>query len=76
MELIALRCRISELATARGWSMRELARRTGLSKSSLADYDNMKNDIPLRKAIILAKTLECRPEELHEYNDKEFAAFR
>lgn len=66
MVLVAVRCRISDLASEKGWSLGELSRRTGISKSTLSSYDTMRTkDIPLRIAIIISGALGVEPVDLY-----------
>jgi len=63
---VAVRCRISDLAHEKGWSLGELARRTGISKSTLSSYDTMRTkNMPLRIALAISNALECSPIDLY-----------
>lgn len=63
---VAVRCRISDLANEKGWSLGELSRRTGISKSTLSSYDTMRTkNMPLRIAIAVSDALECNPVDLY-----------
>lgn len=63
---VAMRCRISDLANEKGWSLGELSRRTGISKSTLSSYDTMRTkNMPLRTAIVIANALGTSPADLY-----------
>jgi DNA-binding Xre family transcriptional regulator len=63
---VAVRCRISDLASDKGWSLGELSRRTGISKSTLSSYDTKRTrNMPLPVALALSEALEVQPVDLY-----------
>ncbi|PAD72406.1 helix-turn-helix domain-containing protein [Paenibacillus campinasensis] len=50
----------------KGWSLGELARRIGISKSTLSSYDTIRTkNMPLRIALAISNALECSPIDLY-----------
>ncbi|GAA0840639.1 hypothetical protein GCM10008915_36610 [Bifidobacterium pullorum subsp. gallinarum] len=69
---VAERCRVSELAADKGWSLGDLSRRTGVSKSTLSSYNTMQTkNMPLRIAIVISDALECSPADLYVWKRRQ-----
>ncbi|PEA75117.1 helix-turn-helix transcriptional regulator [Bacillus wiedmannii] len=61
------RCRIPELCKKNGITQVELARRLGVSSSSITDYVSLRNLPSVEKARNIAAKLHCDIEELYEW---------
>jgi len=61
--MVSLITRLNEERTRRGWNMRELARRSGCSLSSISRME-AGNEVSLSTALMVAKALGCRVEQL------------
>ncbi|GAA3630054.1 hypothetical protein GCM10022297_06130 [Lactobacillus hamsteri] len=55
---------VNELRKERHMSINELARETGLAKSSLSRYFNKTRGFPVNKVNLFAKALHVKPEEI------------
>ena len=55
---------VNELRKSRNMSINELARETGLAKSSLSRYFNKSRGFPVNKVNLFAKALNVKPEEI------------
>lgn len=55
---------VNNLRKQRGMSINELARETGLAKSSLSRYFNKTRGFPVNKVNVFAKALHVKPEEI------------
>lgn len=55
---------VNNLRKQRGMSINELARETGLAKSSLSRYFNKTHGFPVNKVNVFAKALHVKPEEI------------
>lgn len=62
---------LTELMEKQHISLNELARRTGLAKSSLSRYFNKKRGFPINKVDKFAKALYTTPEEILGINEHE-----
>lgn len=60
-EIIAI---IEDRREAMGWSLSELARRVGMSKSTLSRYMNKQREFPVNHAREFAQVLQIEPEYL------------
>jgi len=59
---------ISELKEEKNWSLNELARRVGISKSSMSRYFSKTRAFPINKVGDFAKVLGVTPEYLLGFN--------
>lgn len=57
-----------EVRTAKGYSVRELAKKSGVSKTAINNIENQKRSPTLETLKRLADALDCHIEDL--YNDK------
>lgn len=55
---------VNELRKSQNMSINELARETGLAKSSLSRYFNKSRGFPVNKVNLFAKALNVKPEEI------------
>lgn len=55
---------VNNLRKQRGMSINELARETGLAKSSLSRYFNKTRGFPVNKVNVFAKALHVKPEDI------------
>jgi transcriptional regulator with XRE-family HTH domain len=56
--------RLRERRNAKGWSLAELARRSGINAQTIHRYETGERDMPGRKRIQLAQALGVLPHEL------------
>ncbi|WP_301420075.1 helix-turn-helix domain-containing protein [Mammaliicoccus lentus] len=62
---------IKSLMNDRNLSLSELARRTGMAKSTISRYLNESREFPLNKADDFAKVLKVTPEYILGFEDDE-----
>lgn len=55
---------VKQLTKKRGMSINELARETGLAKSSISRYFNKSRGFPVNKVNVFAKALHVKPEDI------------
>jgi transcriptional regulator with XRE-family HTH domain len=62
--------RIRELRNAKGWTQFEMAERTGIDRSYLAEVETGKIEICLRNLDLVAQTFGMEPYELLKFRGK------
>lgn len=58
--------KIKEIRENKKISLRKLGRLTGIPHNTISNYENNKRKISLKNAILIAKILEIKIEELYE----------
>ncbi|AXN39813.1 helix-turn-helix transcriptional regulator [Peribacillus butanolivorans] len=64
---VVKRCLLRELRESRGLTQQQLADRVGMSKSTISDYENLRNIMLVSTAKVIADELNCRIDDLYEW---------
>jgi putative transcriptional regulator len=58
---------LRELRESRGLTQQQLADRVGMSKSTISDYENLRNIMLVSTAKVIADEFNCRIDDLYEW---------
>ncbi|MCO0597428.1 helix-turn-helix transcriptional regulator [Peribacillus butanolivorans] len=58
---------LRELRESRGLTQQQLADRIGCSKSTISDYENLRNIMLVSTAKVIADELNCRIDDLYAW---------
>lgn len=61
-----MKIKIWEMRTEKNITLEKLARRSGMSKSSINRYENEQQEVSIQKLEKIAKALNCKIEDLYE----------
>lgn len=61
-----MKIKIWEKRTEKNITLEKLARRSGMSKSSINRYENEQQEVSIQKLEKIAKALNCKIEDLYE----------
>lgn len=59
-----MKCFVSKLRTAKGWTQSELAGRVGIRQNTLSEIERETKRASLTTALLLAQALECNVSEI------------
>jgi putative transcriptional regulator len=65
----AIRNRVRELRTARGWTQQELAEAVGVSRQSINSIERDRYVPSLLLALLFARAFDCRTDEIFTLGD-------
>jgi putative transcriptional regulator len=64
---VFMRCRIEELIESKGMKKKYVAKEIGITPNQLSNWLGMKAFPPIDKAYKLAKLLDCKVDDLYEW---------